>query len=94
MNVPDASFEIRPNSADDAQTVMQTGNGNSLASPNTDTSSETVPGLPNLGAGGPFQWPVPPWGDPSLAMFEPTDLQHWEYVLDNITQEQMLFGFQ
>lgn len=94
MNVPDASFEIHPNSADDAQTVMQTGNGNSLASPNTDTSSETVPGLPNLGAGGPFQWPVPPWGDPSLAMFEPTDLQHWEYVLDNITQEQMLFGFQ
>ncbi|EUC42068.1 hypothetical protein COCMIDRAFT_29251 [Bipolaris oryzae ATCC 44560] len=61
---------------------------NNFVSPETIDSSEAVPGLLNFGAGGPFQWQAPPWGDPS------TDLQQWEHVLDSITQEQMTFGFQ
>lgn len=66
-----------------------------FTSPNTEFSSETILGLPNLAAGsGPFQWQQAPWGDPSFTLFEPTDLQQWEHVLDNITQEQMLFGLQ
>lgn len=65
-----------------------------FTSPNTDFSAETMPGIPNLAAGnGPFQWQAP-WGDPSFTMFEPTDLQQWEQVLDSITQDQMLFGLQ
>ena len=67
---------------------------NNFTSPNTEFSSETIPGLPNLAAGsGPFQWQAP-WGDPSFTLCEPTDLQQWEQVLDSITQDQMLFGLQ
>jgi hypothetical protein len=65
---------------------------NTLTSPDTTFSSDTVLGLPNLAAGGgPFQWQAP-WGDPTFTLFEPTDLQQWESVLDNITQDQALFG--
>ncbi|KAJ8116810.1 hypothetical protein OPT61_g1849 [Boeremia exigua] len=65
---------------------------NSFTSPNTDFSGDTVPGLPNLAAGGgPFQWQAP-WSDPSFSLFEPIDLRQWENVLDTITQDQVLFG--
>lgn len=40
-----------------------------FTSPNTDFSSDTLLNL----ADGPFQWQAP-WGDPSLPLFEPTDL--------------------
>lgn len=53
-------------------------------SPNTALSAETIPGIP---------WQAP-WGDPTFTLFEPTDLQHWENVLDSITQDQILFGLQ
>lgn len=60
----------------------------------TESIPDAVPGFPNPPSGsGPFQWQAP-WGDPSFTLFEPTDLQQWEHVLDNITQDQMLFGFQ
>jgi hypothetical protein len=63
-----------------------------LDSPDTALSTETTNGLPFLATGsGPFQWQAP-WGDPTFTLFEPTDLQHWENVLDSITQDQMLFG--
>jgi hypothetical protein len=76
--------------------TQSTPHGNyNQTSPNTENSAESQAGLPNLaGAGGPFQWQAPPWGDPSFPLFEPTDLQQWEQVLDSITQDQMLFGFQ
>lgn len=61
-------------------------NGN-FTSPNTDFSGDALPNL----AGGTFQWQAP-WGDPSLPLFEPIDLRQWENVLDNITQDHMLFG--
>lgn len=87
--------ETRPNTADNAPPTVHGANTIDLTSPYTEDSSVTVPDLPAIGAGGPFQWHAPPWGDPSFTtLFEPTDLQHWENVLDNITQEQMLFGFQ
>ncbi|KAI4627879.1 hypothetical protein J4E80_002014 [Alternaria sp. BMP 0032] len=87
--------ETRPNTADNAPPAVHGANTIDLTSPYTEDSSVTVPDLPAIGAGGPFQWHAPPWGDPSFTtLFEPTDLQHWENVLDNITQEQMLFGFQ
>lgn len=87
--------ETRPNTADNAPPAVHGANTIDLTSPYTEDSSVTVPDLPAIGAGGPFQWHAPPWGDPSFTtLFEPADLQHWENVLDNITQEQMLFGFQ
>lgn len=58
-----------------------------FTSPDTNFSGDTLPNL----AGGPFQWQAP-WGDPSLTLFEPIDLRQWENVLDNITQDQTLFG--
>jgi hypothetical protein len=53
-------------------------------SPNTALSFDTIPEMP---------WQAP-WGDPTFTLFEPTDLQHWENVLDSITQDQMLFSLQ
>jgi hypothetical protein len=65
-----------------------------LTSPYTDFSPEMASGPPNIGAsGGPFQWQAP-WLDPAFTLFEPTDLQQWENVLDSITQDEMLFGSQ
>jgi len=65
-----------------------------LTSPDTTFSSDNILGLPNLAAGGgPFQWQAP-WGDPTFTLFEPTDLQQWESVLNNITQDRVLFGLQ
>ena len=86
--------ETRPNTANDASATAHVANNIDLTSPNTEDSSATVPSLPAVSASRPFQWHAPPWADPSLTLFEPTDLQHWEHVLDNITQEQILFGFQ
>jgi hypothetical protein len=90
----DSRTETRPNTAEDFPITAHAPKNIDLTSPNTEDSSATIPDLPAIGAGGPFQWHAPPWGDPSFTLFEPTDLQHWEHVLDNITQEQMLFGFQ
>jgi hypothetical protein len=59
-----------------------TSNHDNFNSPNTVLSAETVPGIP---------WQAP-WGDPTFTLFEPTDLQYWENVLDSITPDQMLFG--
>jgi hypothetical protein len=52
--------------------------------PNTALSTESIAGMP---------WQAP-WGDPTFTLFEPTDLQHWENVLESITQNQLLFGLQ
>ncbi|KAI8938459.1 hypothetical protein NX059_004352 [Plenodomus lindquistii] len=89
-----ASNDVRPEDLDTstARQVPPALAMDTLTSPNTDFSSETIPGVPNLVAGnGPFQWHAP-WGDPTFTMFEPTDLQQWEQVLDSITQDQV-FGF-
>jgi hypothetical protein len=59
-------------------------NPDDFNSPNTALSAETIPGIP---------WQAP-WGDPTFTLFEPTDLQHWENILDSITQDQILFGLQ
>jgi hypothetical protein len=59
-----------------------TSSHDNFNSPNTVLSAETVPGIP---------WQAP-WGDPTFTLFEPTDLQYWENVLDSITPDQMLFG--
>ncbi|KAF1942262.1 hypothetical protein EJ02DRAFT_178875 [Clathrospora elynae] len=77
-----------------ADTSTPNATHDTFTSPNTEFSADTMPGLPNLAASnGPFQWQAP-WGDPAFTLFEPTDIQQWEHVLDSITQDQMLFRLQ
>ncbi|OAK97655.1 hypothetical protein IQ06DRAFT_318597 [Phaeosphaeriaceae sp. SRC1lsM3a] len=86
-----ASTQETPGSGGQSGLPMSSDDFNS---PNTAMSAETTMGIPFLAAGGgPFQWQAP-WGDPTLTLLEPTDLQHWENVLDSITQDQMMFGLQ
>jgi hypothetical protein len=95
--VPEAGPESRPTdpsmpSASASGQQPFTTRHQNFDSPDTAPSTETTNGLPFLAAGsGPFQWQAP-WGDPTFTLFEPTDLQHWENVLNSITQDQMLFG--
>lgn len=77
-----------------AEIPLEDANDRGLTAVNGDFTSVNTNfngnALPNL-AEGTFQWQAP-WGDPSLPLFEPIDLQQWENVLDNITQDQVLFG--
>ncbi|KAJ4375758.1 hypothetical protein N0V83_001034 [Neocucurbitaria cava] len=90
-----ASQDLRYEQLQAPEAIAANGSNNNMntfTSPNTELSSDSIPGLPHLAAGGgPFQWQAP-WGDPAFPLFEPTDLQQWEHVLDSITQDQIMFG--
>ncbi|KAF2013948.1 hypothetical protein BU24DRAFT_424960 [Aaosphaeria arxii CBS 175.79] len=80
---PSTTVHHAPNAADSDAT---------FTTPDTDFNTEPFLGLHNIpGGSGPFSWQTP-WADPSFSLLESGDLQHWEQVLDSITQDQALFG--
>ena len=64
-----------------------------LTPEDTVSSIDGVPDVFNFASTfGGYQWQAP-WGDAAFSSFEPTDLEQWENVLNNISQDQMQFGF-
>ncbi|KAF2813633.1 fungal-specific transcription factor domain-containing protein [Mytilinidion resinicola] len=59
--------------------------------PHFDYCGSEPPLMPSFPPGDNAQPWQTAWADPSFSLLEAADLQHWEYVLDNITQYQMSF---